>query len=340
MEVIPPEGCFQMPEPLHGGCTSTPQLPGMPLREVRETLQRPRQQDWEAGQRAGTPPNDRNRHPRREGAGQERPWRHTGKYAQCPTQAVPGGHRTPPDSPQRHRRSIIAAEEGMTEINDIGDLVRILQEQPQWAETLRGVLLGRELLELPEEFARFVKLTQTNFELVNARLDQVDQRFDRMDQRFDQVDSRLDRLDQRFDRMENDISIIKGYYSEQRMARQVPAIADDLGLEHVRTLPQEELTWMARTLAGTAPLSNELRSFRAADLVAETRDREGNILYVAVEASFTADRRDTSRAARNAELLRQFTGHPALAVVASVRNDQEAQQDLDAGLAHWFQTDE
>ena len=228
----------------------------------------------------------------------------------------------------------------MTEINDIGDLVRILQEQPQWAETLRGVLLGRELLELPEEFARFVKLTQTNFELVNARLDQVDQRFDQVDQRFDQMDSRLDRLDQRFDRMENDISIIKGYYSEQRMARQVPAIADDLGLEHVRTLPQEELTWMARTLAGTAPLSNELRGFRAADLVAETRDREGNILYVAVEASFTADRRDTSRAARNAELLRQFTGHPALAVVASVRNDQEAQQDLDAGLAHWFQTDE
>ena len=228
----------------------------------------------------------------------------------------------------------------MTEINDIGDLVRILQEQPQWAETLRGVLLGRELLELPEEFARFVKLTQTNFELVNARLDQVDQRFDQVDQRFDQMDSRLDRLDQRFDRMENDISIIKGYYSEQRMARQVTAIADDLGLEHVRTLPQEELTWMARTLAGTAPLSNELRGFRAADLVAETRDREGNILYVAVEASFTADRRDTSRAARNAELLRQFTGHPALAVVASVRNDQEAQQDLDAGLAHWFQTDE
>ena len=235
----------------------------------------------------------------------------------------------------------------MTEINDIGDLVRILQEQPQWAETLRGVLLGRELLELPEEFARFVKLTQTNFELVNARLDQVDQRFDQVDsrldqvdQRFDQVDSRLDRMDQRFDRMENDISIIKGYYSEQRMARQVTAIADDLGLEHVRTLPQEELTWMARTLAGTAPLSNELRGFRAADLVAETRDREGNILYVAVEASFTADRRDTSRAARNAELLRQFTGHPALAVVASVRNDQEAQQDLDAGLAHWFQTDE
>ena len=228
----------------------------------------------------------------------------------------------------------------MTEINDIGDLVRILQEQPQWAETLRGVLLGRELLELPEEFARFVKMTQANFELVNARFDQVDSRLDQVDQRFDQVDSRLDRMDQRFDRMENDISIIKGYYSEQRMARQVTAIADDLGLEHVRTLPQEELTRMARALAGTAPLSNELRSFRAADLVAETRDREGNILYVAVEASFTADRRDTSQAARNAELLRQFTGHPALAVVASVRNDQEAQQDLDAGLAHWFQTDE
>ena len=140
--------------------------------------------------------------------------------------------------------------------------------------------------------------------------------------------------------MEGDISHIKGSYNEQKTAGQVTAIADDLGLEYVRTLPQEELTRMARTAAGTPPLSNELRSFRAADLVAEARDPEGNTRYLAVEVSFTADQRDTQRAIRNADLLQRLTGHNALAVVASVRNSMEAQENIDAGLLHWFQIDE
>ena len=225
----------------------------------------------------------------------------------------------------------------MTTINDIGDLVRILQEQPQWAEALRGVLLSRELLELPEEFGKFVALTKTNFETVNARLDRMET--DVAELKTDVTGLRED-MDRRFDRMEGDISHIKGSYNEQKAAQQVSAIADDLGLEYVRTLLQEELTRMARTAAGAAPLSNELRSFRAADLVAEARDPEGNTCYLAVEASFTADQRDTQRAIRNADLLRRLTGHNALAVVASVRNSMESQENIDAGLLHWFQIDE
>ena len=64
----------------------------------------------------------------------------------------------------------------MTTINDIGDLIRILQEQPQWADALRGALLSRELLDLPEEFGKYVALTRTNFETVNTRLDRMDGR--------------------------------------------------------------------------------------------------------------------------------------------------------------------
>lgn len=62
----------------------------------------------------------------------------------------------------------------MTTINDIGDLVRILREQPEWAEALRGALLSRDLLELPEKFAEFVKLVSANFETVNRRLEQLE----------------------------------------------------------------------------------------------------------------------------------------------------------------------
>ncbi len=62
----------------------------------------------------------------------------------------------------------------MTTINDVNDLVRILREQPDWAETIRSVLLSRELLNLPERFAEFVEATGRNFQLVHDRLDRLE----------------------------------------------------------------------------------------------------------------------------------------------------------------------
>ena len=41
-----------------------------------------------------------------------------------------------------------------TAVADIADLVKILREQPEWAETLRSVLLSKELLEMPEKLAQ------------------------------------------------------------------------------------------------------------------------------------------------------------------------------------------
>ena len=62
----------------------------------------------------------------------------------------------------------------MTTINDIADLVRILHEDPAWAEAVRSVLLSQELLKLPEEFANFAKTVRENSETVNRRLDRLE----------------------------------------------------------------------------------------------------------------------------------------------------------------------
>ena len=64
-----------------------------------------------------------------------------------------------------------------TAIPDIVDLVKILREQPEWAETLRAILLTRELLELPENLARLTarveefiaQQTETNRMLVEQQ---------------------------------------------------------------------------------------------------------------------------------------------------------------------------
>ena len=125
----------------------------------------------------------------------------------------------------------------MTTINDISDLVRILQDHPEWKSTIRGLIIGEELAQLPERVTRleqiladFIEATNRNFELVHARLDSMgstidsmdstissmgarmdsmgarmdsmDSRMDRMDARFDAMDARLDSMDSRMDRMD------------------------------------------------------------------------------------------------------------------------------------------
>ena len=44
-------------------------------------------------------------------------------------------------------------------VHDIADIVRIIREQPEWADTIRSILLSRELLELPQRFAEYTEAT-------------------------------------------------------------------------------------------------------------------------------------------------------------------------------------
>ena len=58
---------------------------------------------------------------------------------------------------------------------------------------------------------------------------------------------------------------------------------------------------------------------------------------MAVEASYTADERDSRRAVRNAELINRFTGMTVVPVVASLENDHAVQSLVDEGHIRWFQ---
>ena len=219
----------------------------------------------------------------------------------------------------------------MTTINDIGDLVRVLREQPEWAEALRGVLLSRELLELPEEFAQFVKLTNANFQTVNARLERLET--DVAEIRRDVVDIRRDVVDIR-----RDLAPIKGAHARNGALRATRRMARTIGCRQVDVVDQDDLSDMADAGDTSGLEPTELRSFENADIVTRAADREtGQIRYLAIEASFTANPDDARRAVRNAEYLTRFTGYPATAMVASVRVNPQVQPDIDSGRVVWYE---
>ena len=194
----------------------------------------------------------------------------------------------------------------MTTINNVEDFLQALDANPSWREAVRSRILGEELLQLPVRFSAFVNQQDA----WNA-----------------QQDAWNENATIRFNRIEADMSSLKGDYARTRTIQDARSIAADLGLEYVRTLSNEDLNRMA----GSNLDRDVLRSFRNADLVIEATDGT-DTRFIAMEISFTADQRDCSRAIRNAELITQFTGEPARAAVASVRNDQAA---VESGAVYW-----
>ena len=224
----------------------------------------------------------------------------------------------------------------MAMINTEADFLRALSEHPEWKASVRAQILGEELLQLPVQFQAFVQQQQQFNDRMQEFVEQQREFNDQQQGFNDQQQGFNDRFEARMDRIEGDISVVKGGHARSRGVDAAPAIADDLGLEYIRTVPRAELVAIARALIDADITAGDRRSFRDADLIIEAASG-AEAVYIAVEMSYTADRRDSDRAERNARYLAQYTGGPAHAAVASVRNDHELQGLIDAGDIHWHQ---
>ena len=176
----------------------------------------------------------------------------------------------------------------MTTINTIEDLIRLLDENPEWLEVLRARLLTRELIDLPEKFAAFVESTNNRFEALQKEMHDG------------------------FQSIQNDLGPLKAAHARNSAIREAAAISDGLGLNRVRNLTYDDLRGMTLSSDNSDIPSNEIMSFRRADLVMEATDPSGETCYITVEISYTVNGRDTDRAVRNARLLTRLNrpSHP------------------------------
>ena len=213
----------------------------------------------------------------------------------------------------------------MTTINSIGDLVRILKEQPEWADTIRGILLSAELLNLPAQFAEFVRVTQEHNQLINQRLE-------RLEDRMDRVETRLVRLEGR-------VGNLEGSDYERKVRYRILARAQRrFGLENAYlALTQNDpeapqlSSAVARAINAGSITSEQSEDLHDTDIIISA---QGN-RHVAVEVSMTADEFDVERAKRRAAILRTVTDGTVAPVVitanpAGVKQDQTAEQEVAA----------
>ena len=241
----------------------------------------------------------------------------------------------------------------MTSINDIADLVRILREQPEWADTIRGILLGQELLELPERFASFVELTSENFRLVHQRLDRIETdmaevkadvarntadiaeiktdvaevkadvaginaRLDRMDGRFNRIDGRMDRGfgNMYAVKVERNIRSIAGQYLNLRRVRILRGFYAPTDHDFQDRIEQAEEDGRVA--------SEDVDALWRSDLILSGRDRTtGADRYIVIETSITVGNSDITRAKARAGTLASALGQPVTPAVAGANVDAD-----------------
>ena len=223
-------------------------------------------------------------------------------------------------------------------------LLRTLQDDPVFLAQVRSLVLPIELVQLPERFAQFATYVtgfierqeefNADFRAFIQRQEQVNARQEEFNAR--QVETNAN-VEDRLQRITDDLGDLKGHVAGRIAREMADDIAEQLGYEIAQQLNGNDLRAMLRGSTANDIPAGVRRSFYVADLVAKVQDQDGNLLFMAVEASYTADERDTRRAVRNAELISRFTGMTAVPVVASLENDRAVQQLVEDGHVQWFQ---
>ena len=231
----------------------------------------------------------------------------------------------------------------MTSINDIADLVQILQDHPEWRNTVRGLIVGEELANMPNEVAIFVKATNENFNLIHQQFEKVDQQFEKVDQRLEKVDQRLERLETDVAEIKTDVATLKEDVS--RMGGTVSRLIGEDYESHVATYVHRFLSrnsginasvlFTQRDKSALTGLLDEAEKqgvieaeetdeLDKADLILTT---DGPTDYILAEVSITIQQDDIDRAAERARLFAKATARTVAPVAIGAREDTDLQRE-------------
>ena len=236
------------------------------------------------------------------------------------------------------------AEIRMTTINNIEDLIRLLDEHPEWAEVLRARLLTRELLELPAVLARFIQETNERFDRVERRLDHLEA--DVAELKTDVAELKTDVAELKTDvaELKTDVSYLKGNALETTLHRKIiPRLSQTLGLRQaeIKVSPLQGIEPEFRDAIedgvdnGTISEQQMGRVFETDFILRAVRRQTRTPLWITVEASHKVHERDITRSVDTAEILaRVFQETAAPMVVGFEIDPQDARRANVAGAVY------
>ncbi len=202
-------------------------------------------------------------------------------------------------------------------VEEFRDLVRILEEKPEWRAELRRLVLTEELLSLPEQVAALRAETERRFQEMAATVDKLAREVARLG-------IGMGDLQRTQKRLIIDVADLKGDSLERRYRERAPAYFGGL-IRRARALTTEDLDELLEPAVDRGHLSeDEAKEVLHSDVVVRGRRREDDSeVYLVVEVSSGVGPGDVERAARRAEILSR-SGVAALAVLAGERITADA----------------
>jgi len=202
-------------------------------------------------------------------------------------------------------------------VEEFRDLVRILEEKPEWRAELRRLVLTEELLSLLEQVAALRAETERRFQEMAATVDKLAREVARLG-------IGMGDLQRTQKRLIIDVADLKGDSLERRYRERAPAYFGGL-IRRARALTTEDLDELLEPAVDRGHLSeDEAKEVLHSDVVVRGRRREDDSeVYLVVEVSSGVGPGDVERAARRAEILSR-SGVAALAVVAGERITADA----------------
>ncbi len=225
-----------------------------------------------------------------------------------------------------------------TSMNDIVDFVRILKEQPEWADTVRGILLGQELLDLPRQLAQFVEATNERLGRLETDVADLKAGQARLENSVGQLDTRVGQLDTRVGRLEGKVGRLEGSDLEREVHGNIVNIASrGLGLNRARIL-QSKIIPRGTELQDAIDDAEEqgiITEDQGSHLeltdviIAARRKSDRQECYVVAEVSAGVRNDDITRARDRAQTLAVIKGTPVIPAVigASIAPQQQALAD-------------
>ena len=219
----------------------------------------------------------------------------------------------------------------MTTIRTIEDLVRLLDEKPEWVDALRVRLLTRELIELPEVFAKFAEMS-------NRRLDNLESDVSVLKSDVSVLKSDVAELKTGMARLEANVGHLNGWALESRLHLRIePLINQHLGLRRAEVMraPAQTMRFELRdqmedSADNDVISDSQVQRVSSTDFILRAR-RRGSLdrVWVAVEAANKIRADDVSRALETARILTTVFGEEAVPVVSGFDIDPPDRQRAD-----------
>jgi len=226
----------------------------------------------------------------------------------------------------------------MTTVNDIADILRIIREQPEWADALRGALLSQELLELPQRFAEFVVTADKRFAALESDVAELKGDVAELKSDVSEIREDIGNIKDELRKHGGDIGNLLGAEYERKIGNNIHSIVGQhlnirrarvlKGIKAVDEMPFFDLIDNAED-RGVIDQQQRMNAGNIDIFVQGIKYPEQSTVYAALEVSVTVGDNDIQRAEDRAHILRSATGEPTLPVVIGAYIDGE-RQDLAA----------